>query len=381
LLLLIGTILASVIGTTGASMLLIRPLLRANSERKDRVHIVIFLIFLVANIGGCLTPIGDPPLFLGFLRGVPFFWTLQMFPILLLNAGLLLTIFYFYDRWKYRRELAEATAATASSDSETLLLETELDSGDEILIEFQDQSAQDHKVRERLSIKGIHNFGFVALIVGAVVSSGYVAQSGLLTNPETGEQLGIPLPLGVSLEVTTLAQMLIILAAGLLSRKFTAPEIYQSHNFNFAPIQEVAELFIGIFITMIPALELLKTYGANLGLSNPAQFFWSSGLLSSFLDNAPTYLVFAQTAAALPPGTAEPLALTIGNVAPGLLLAISAGSVFMGAMTYIGNAPNFMVANIAKSDGIKMPSFFGYISYSARFLLPVFLLDTLIFWL
>ena len=355
ILLLIGTVLASWVGTTGAAMLLIRPVIRANLWRKHRAHIIIFFIFMVANMGGCLTPLGDPPLFLGYLRGVPFFWTLMhIWPLLILNTALLIVIFIALDRRIIKREGQEGAEA----------------------LELMDKADD----RVPIRIDGAHNFIFLALIIVAVILNGSIPQMEMFINPETGKTFGIDI-FGVHTGIEYYVQIGIILIALLLSWFTTKREIRKRNNFEWAPITEVAKLFIGIFITMIPALALLRAYGGTLGIDSPLKFFWATGLLSSFLDNSPTYVVFLTAAGAL--GSTDPTAVvtTAGAVAQPMLLAISAGAVFMGAVTYIGNAPNFMVKNIAESAKIKMPSFFAYMGWSIAILIPIFIVDTLIFFL
>ena len=355
ILLLIGTALASWVGTTGAAMLLIRPIIRANLWRKHKAHIIVFFIFLVANMGGCLTPLGDPPLFLGYLRGVPFFWTLMhIWPLLILNTALLIVIFIVLDRRMVKREGQEGADA----------------------LELMDRADD----RVPIRIEGAHNFIFLALIIIAVILNGSIPQMEMFINPETGKTFGFEI-FGVHTGIDYYGQIGIILIALLLSWFTTPREIRKRNNFEWAPITEVAKLFIGIFITMIPALALLRAYGGTLGIDSPLKFFWATGLLSSFLDNSPTYVVFLTAAGAL--GTTDPTAVvtTAGAVAQPMLLAISAGAVFMGAVTYIGNAPNFMVKNIAESAKIKMPSFFAYMGWSVAILIPIFIVDTLIFFL
>ena len=346
ILLIIGTLLASWVGTTGASMLMIRPIMRANAWRERKAHVIIFFIFTVSNLGGCLTPVGDPPLFLGFLRNVPFFWTMRLAPLLLFNAAILLFVFFLLDRNLYKKELAAGRRPLVPDK------------------------------REPIRVDGAFNFVFIAMIVGAVILSGALGTLDALKDP-AGEVIGIPFLYGLTIPINNVIQMIIILAAGFLSIRLTRKELHELNNFSWGAIKEVACLFIGIFITMIPALAILHTRGSDLGLTEPWQFFWVSGALSSFLDNAPTYLVFMTTASALP--TAEGLVTTIGVIAPQILLAISAGAVFMGANTYIGNAPNFMVRSIAEENHIKMPSFFGYMGWAGTFLIPLFVLDMLIF--
>jgi Na+/H+ antiporter NhaD/arsenite permease-like protein len=347
----IGTVLASWVGTTGAAMLLIRPLIRANEWRQKKTFIVVFFIFLVCNIGGSLTPVGDPPLFLGFLRGVPFFWTMNLFWPMAFNALILLAIFHLMDRYYYRKEMSLGSASTTEISTK----------------------------KEPLRIDGLHNLIFLVMIVGSVILSGVLAKTSTFANLETGELYGITLYKHIVFPFTNLIQVSIILLAAFLSVKTTSKVIREDNKFTWFPIKEVATLFIGIFITMIPALAILSARGSELGLTHPAQFFWATGALSSFLDNAPTYLVFMTTAASL--GAAEGIITTVGTIAPSMLLAVSCGAVFMGANTYIGNAPNFMVRSIAEENKIKMPSFFGYMGWSLIFLIPLFVLNTFIFFL
>jgi Na+/H+ antiporter NhaD/arsenite permease-like protein len=327
-LLAIGAVLASLIGTTGASMVLIRPLLRANSVRARKAHVVVFFIFVVSNAGGLLTPLGDPPLFLGFLRGVPFLWTLRLLPIWLFVNGLLLAIGYAVDAALFRRE--------------------ERETGGQV-----DVRAEQHEVP--IHIAGTVNLVWLAGVLVLLLVSGSLA-----------------LPPGV-LEGG--------LAALALASWFTTPRALREENaFGWGPIVEVAVVFAGIFATMIPALELLNARGAELGTTQPWQFFWASGALSSFLDNAPTYLTFAATASGVVGSDATNL-LTLLQTPHGaaLLTAVSAGSVLMGANSYIGNGPNFMVRAIAEGSGVRMPSFFGYMAWSCGLLLPIFVAVTFIF--
>lgn len=350
--LLVGAFLASWIGTTGAAMLLIRPLLRANQWRKHKAHIIVFFIFLVANIGGCLTPLGDPPLFLGYLRGVPFFWTLQhILPIMLVNICILILAFILLDRHFVKLEDRQS-------------LEQELKA----------------EKRVPLTISGWHNFIFIGLIIAGVILNGLIPQSEAFISTDTGKTYGFDV-FGTHVGVEYIIQLGFILVAMLLSWITTSKSLRRHNNFEWGPIAEVAKLFIGIFITMIPALALLRAYGGTLGIDSPLTFFWSTGALSSFLDNSPTYVVFLTTAGALGSSAADTVITTVGSVDPSILLAISAGAVFMGAITYIGNAPNFMVKSIAEGNGVKMPSFFGYIGWSLCFLIPVFIIDTLLFFL
>ncbi len=345
LILFIGTFIASWMGTTGAAMLLIRPLLRANDRRKHKVHTVVFFIFLVANIGGSLTPLGDPPLFLGFLKGVSFFWpTTEMFLPMLLVSGILLALYYAIDVQLFKRE-----GIDIESDTE--------------------EHAEDGALR----LEGRVNLALLACVVGAVLMSG-------LWKPGISVEV-----FHVPVELQNVLRDILLLAITYASWKLTDIESRRANGFTWFPILEVAKLFIGIFITIIPAIAILKagTDGvlapivnlvtAEDGTPVNTVYFWATGLLSSFLDNAPTYLVFFNTAG----GDAEEL---MGPLA-GTLLAISAGAVFMGANTYIGNAPNFMVRSIAEETGVKMPSFFGYMVWSFGILTPLFILTTFVFFL
>ena len=342
-LLMIGTLLSSCIGTTGASMLLVRPMIQMNSWRRNKSH-----IFLISNMGGCLTPIGDPPLLMGFMRGVPFQWSLRLFPILIFNMVILLTVFYFIDRKAYRKDIALGMRPDISKPTTTF------------------------------KINGLHNIIFMVMIVVGVVLSGVLPSVNAFQDAQ-GNVLSIPIFQSVKLPVPTLIEIIIILVAAGLSFKTTKSEVRTKNHFTWGAIEEVAVLFIGIFITMQPALMILKSKGGELGLSKPFEMFWATGALSSFLDNTPTYLVFLTTAGTL--GATAGVATTVGTVAVKMLMAISCGAVFMGANTYIGNAPNFMVKSISDENGIKMPSFFGYMLCSIKFLIPVFIIDTLIFFL
>jgi Na+/H+ antiporter NhaD/arsenite permease-like protein len=356
-LLLIGTFLASLIGTTGAAMVLIRPLLRANQWRRNKVHLVIFFIFLVANIGGSLTPLGDPPLFLGFLHGVPFFWvTTGILGEMLLTAFLVLVIFFAVDTHFYRKE-DPANIPLAKADE------------------------------GGIKIEGLHNLIFLLGIMGAVIMSGSVNLNSVVLYAAGSHPIAVPLQNWV--------KDVIIIAMGLLSLRFTSKTIREKNGFSWFPIKEVAYLFAGIFMTIIPALAILKagSGGALADLTNavhgPVRFFWATGILSSFLDNAPTYLTFFNavlgdmgfTEAQVPGllGYASEIA-TKNEIFIKDLTAISAGAVFMGAVTYIGNAPNFMVKAIAEETGIPMPSFFGYmLKWSVPILMPVFVIVTFVF--
>lgn len=347
-LLLFGTLLSSWVGTTGASMLMVRPIIKMNSWRKRKRHIMIFFIFLISNIGGCLTPIGDPPLLMGFMRGVPFFWSLRLLPILAFNAAVLLFVFYHLDMRAYRKDIAEGRKPDIS------------------------------KPGTEIRIAGLHNLIFLAAIVVAVLLSGTLPSLPLFRNAD-GTVRGIPILGEVTLTWPAVIEIAIILASAWLSFRTTSAKVRTENHFTWGAIKEVAILFIGIFITMQPALMILKANGASLGLDSPYQMFWATGALSSFLDNTPTYLVFLTTAGSL--GFTEGIATALGTVPAKMLVAISCGAVFMGANTYIGNAPNFMVKSISDENGVRMPSFFGYILWSLGFLIPVFILDTLIFFL
>jgi Na+/H+ antiporter NhaD/arsenite permease-like protein len=330
----IGAILASFIGTTGASMLLIRPLLRANAVRQRKAHIVIFFIFLVSNVGGLLTPLGDPPLFLGFLNGVPFEWTLSLLPQWLVVVGTLLVVFYLWDSVVFR--------------SEDIRRPGDLD---ELVLKHQP-----------FQIVGARNIIFL----GGVVLTIYLAGT-------------FHLPHGV--HELTLSGAMVFFA--MLSWKLSEESWRRENHFSWGPIIEVAVVFAGVFATMIPALLILNARGPELGLKEPWQFFWATGALSSFLDNAPTYLTMSATAAGLlgvgvdVPHYLHKLIETGAGAT--FLAAVSCGAVFMGANTYIGNGPNFMVKAIAEHEGIKMPSFFGYMLYSGTILLPIFVLVTWLF--
>lgn len=343
--LLIGTVLASWMGTTGAAMLLIRPLLRANAHRKNRTFMVVFFIFLVANIGGSLTPLGDPPLFLGFLRGVPFFWTFNLLPHMLIAASVLLILYYFMDSYFYKKE-----GITAAPDDGT---------------------------KEPLKLEGSYNFIFLAGIIGAVLMSGMA-------------KWGDVSILGIHRGIQDVVRDGLLVLIAILSMAATPKTLREKNAFTWFPIQEVAILFIGIFLTMIPCLKILQagTQGELAFLISavrePIHYFWITGSLSAFLDNAPTYLTFLSTAmGGFYPGIPESQAVgLLIKENPIYLLAISVGAVFFGAVTYIGNAPNFMIRSIAEEAGTPMPSFFGYmLKYSLPILGPVFVLITFIFFI
>jgi len=341
----LGALLANLMGTTGASMVLIRPLLHANRRRRHKVHVVVFFIFVVSNTGGLLTPLGDPPLYLGFLKGVPFTWTLGLLPQWALLQAMLLTVFHFVDEIVFHREELEVKHALA----------------------------EELRQAERpLHVEGWINVGLLLCVLAVVVGAGQV----LL--PRLHQQYGE----GPSQALCKLAQ---ILALGLITglalwrkRSPVGAVPFRRNHFGFEPLAEVAGLFLGIFGAMLPALDLVQGYANHLPLDRPWQFFWMSGLLSSVLDNAPTYLTFASLAAAkvgISGGSLGALAET----SPLFLKAIACGSVFMGANTYIGNGPNFMVKAIAEHSGLEMPSFVAYMGWSAAVLLPLFLIETLVF--
>jgi Na+/H+ antiporter NhaD/arsenite permease-like protein len=308
----LGALLASFVGTTGASMLLIRPLLQTNRERTRVRHTVVFFIFLVSNIGGMLTPLGDPPLFLGYLQGVPFGWTFRLWAHWGLQVVVLLVVYLVWDTRHYAHEPIAALR-------------------------------RDRSQIEPLRLRGALNVLGLGLVVLAVAF----------------------------LRAPWREAAIVTLAAASLWR--TPAAIRRANGFTTYPIVEVAVLFFGIFLTMIPALELLRLRGAGLGVREPWQFFWATGILSSFLDNAPTYLVF------LALGQGLGLAREVVDVPHAILAAVSVGAVSMGANSYIGNAPNFMVRSIAEEQGVKMPSFFGYMFYSGGILLPLFVVVTFVF--
>lgn len=316
LFLAVGGVIANIFGTTGASMLLIRPVLRINRERMFISHIPVFFIFIVSNIGGCLTPIGDPPLFMGYLRGVPFFWSLRLFPEWIFMMAIILTIFYFLDRHYYKKEPES--------------------------IKKLDKIAY-----EPMRLSGGLNMILIFGILGSVI---------FLKTPY---------------------REFIMIIISIISLKYTKKEIREKNEFNFAPIIEVAVLFAGIFITMVPALLILEAKGGEMGITKPWHFFWVTGGLSSFLDNTPTYLTYLSLAQGLT--QAQGLPQEVAGIPNSILVAISLGAVFMGANTYIGNGPNFMVKVICEHQKVKMPSFFGYFLKAIIFLIPCFILVTLLF--
>lgn len=333
----VGALIASFVGTTGASMLLIRPLLQTNRERKHVVHTVVFFIFLVSNIGGTLLPIGDPPLFLGYLKGVPFFWTLILWKEWVLCCIALLVVYYIWDRIAYKKETKR-------------------------------DIVRDETQKQPLRLRGGLNFlwlGGIVLAVALIVPG--------KPFPGFGEDGFHSFPF---------LRELVMLAFVGLSLFTTSKGVREANKFNYAAIIEVAALFVGIFIAMQVPLAVLKVQGASLGLDSPWKFFWTTGGLSSFLDNAPTYLVFFQTANAMTHSPGEGIMALLGGdlIRVDFLVAISLGAVFMGAMSYIGNGPNFMVKSIAEQSGVKMPSFFGFMfKYSIPVLVPLFIIVTLLF--
>jgi len=340
ILLAVGTVLASLIGTTGASMVLIRPLLRANDDRVYNVHVVVFFIFLVSNIGGVLTPLGDPPLFVGFLKGIDFFWTPQhLFPEMLVAVGVLLTLFIVMDLYLHRREKRQERPFDFTPDSP-------------------------------LKLHGMINFILIGLIIGAILMSAYW-KPGITFRIQA-----------VEVELQNVVRDGVFIAATVLSLWLTPRRCREGNSFEWGPIVEVAKLFVAIFICIVPVIAILRAGldGALAPLvalvgsgetTNNVAYFWMTGILSSFLDNAPTYLVFFELAG----GDPQVLMTTLAST----LAAISAGAVFMGANTYIGNAPNFMVYAIARRAGVGMPSFFGYMVWSGLILLPLFVVLTFLF--
>jgi Na+/H+ antiporter NhaD/arsenite permease-like protein len=342
-LLAIGTGIASITGTTGASVLLIRPVLRANADRRHNVHVVVFFIFLVSNIGGSLTPLGDPPLYIGFLKGVDFFWPLQfLWSKTLIVAAILLAVFFILDSVMFAREGKR--------------------------VEEPDEGSH-----APLKLKGYINILLLAVVISVILGSAFW---------KTDLYLNIG---GIHVDAPNAVRVLALLGLAAISLMLTPMAYRTGNDFTWGPIAEVAKLFAGIFVTIVPVIAMLKAgdhgaFAPVLGLvSNPdgspnnLMYFWLTGSLSSFLDNAPTYLVFFNAAGGDPAVLMGPLATT--------LAAISAGAVFMGANTYIGNAPNFMVKAIAEEAGVKMPSFFGYMVWSIIFLLPVFALVSYLFFM
>lgn len=338
ILLAVGTILASLIGTTGASMVMIRPALRANDNRKHNAHMFVFFIFLVANIGGSLTPLGDPPLFLGFLRGVDFFWTTtHLFPETLTVSAILLAGFFALDSWYYRKEGVLTRDPTPDSPTR---------------------------------VSGGFNFLLIGVIIAAILGS-------------ASFDLGEISVAGNHVSVANLLRDVIMIAVTFISLAVTPKADREENDFSWAPIVEVAKLFAGIFLAIVPVIAILKAGPQGVmaplvalvthadGSPNNIAYFWMTGTLSAFLDNAPTYLVFFETAG----GDAS----TLMYAGAKTLTAISAGAVFMGAVSYIGNAPNFMVYAIARRAGVNMPNFFGYMGWSCSILIPIFILVTFLF--
>ena len=329
----VGGLLASFIGTTGAAMLLIRPLLETNRERRHVKHTVIFFIFVVCNCGGCLLPIGDPPLFLGYLRGVGFLWTFKLWPQWLFVNAALIGMYYLYDRFRYCPHEEAIDIA-----------------------------------RDETRVRGLK---FSGLWPNALLLPGVILSVALLDpNKELLQTGWYPWPYLREIVQLGLVALSLILGSRTVRR---------ANNFNYQAILEVAALFFGIFICMQPPLQILHVKGPDLGLTEPMHFFWLTGGLSAVLDNAPTYVVFFETAKTL--GGENPVPLASGAIAESLLIAVSLGAVFMGAMTYIGNGPNFMVKAIAEKSGIHMPSFFGYMVYSCCILLPLLALTTSFTWI
>jgi Na+/H+ antiporter NhaD/arsenite permease-like protein len=338
MLLAFGALIASVVGTTGAAMILIRPVIRANEGRRRNAHVIVFFIILVANIGGALTPLGDPPLFVGFLRGVEFFWTARhLWPQTALAAGVVLLAFFVFDTLVARR----------------------------------DREPRGQRIRWRsFRVSGLVNLVLIAGIIGAILLS-------------AAWKPGLAVMLfGTTIELQNAARDGALIVIALLSLWLTPDEHRQANGFSWAPIREVAILFAAIFVAIAPVLAMLQagrdgTFAFLLeivtrhdGAPHQVAYFWLTGLLSAFLDNAPTYLVFFELAGGDAPTLMGPLA--------GTLAGISMGAVFMGALTYIGNAPNFMVYAIAEERGIRMPSFFGYMVWAAAVLVPVFVLLTVL---
>jgi Na+/H+ antiporter NhaD/arsenite permease-like protein len=338
-LLLIGTVLASFVGTTGASMIMIRPVIRANDNRIHNVHVVVFFIFLVSNMGGALTPLGDPPLFVGFLKGVDFFWTTKhLLTETLFVWAILFAVFFVIDSYYYRKEGVIRPDPTPDS---------------------------------AVQLRGLNN---VPLLIGVIVA--------ILISAYWKPGIAIPFP-GGKIELQNLLRDMALIALALVSLKITKAEYRTQNGFSWGPILEVAKLFAGIFICILPVIAILQAgekgalaplvklvTGPN-GQPDNVMYFWLTGILSSVLDNAPTYLVFFELAGGDPQKLMGQMALT--------LAAISTAAVYMGANTYIGNAPNFMVYAIAKDMGVKMPSFFGYMLWSGAILIPIFVLVTLVF--
>lgn len=335
----LGAAIANVIGTVGTSMILIRPLIRANSARRFNAHVVVFFIFLVSNIGGILTPLGNAPLFLGYLQGIDFFWTTRaLWPAAVFTIAAVLLIFFLVDSYFYRQEASAQPAIAEAS---------------------------------KLRVRGVVNVALIGIVVLAIVASG-------VWHPGIGLDV-----LGTRIELQNLVRELVMVLVALASLRLTNPSLHAANGFEWEPIREVAYLFAGIFVTIIPVIAMLQdgakgpfsavinSLSRTDGTPDNAVYFWATGLLSSFLDNAPTYLVFFHVAGNDPVALMGPLAKT--------LTAISLGAVFMGANTYIGNAPNFMVYAVARRAGVKMPGFFPYMIWSGAILLPIFAAVTWLF--
>jgi Na+/H+ antiporter NhaD/arsenite permease-like protein len=346
-LLALGAILANIIGTTGASMLLIRPFLRINKHRMAPFQVVLF-IFIVSNIGGALTPIGDPPLFLGYLKGVPFFWLLKVPQVLaawLLCVGALLTLFFLLDTQNFKKHGGKVQPPP----------------------------------EDRIELEGSHNFIFLFIIIGLVLLQKQEWLKEINHWPifaTMGQTIGWSAEKAADSFVSLVIAGLMIGTAG-LAYKFSSRDALRENEFSFGPVREVGFLFVGIFATMVPALDLLETHAAGLGITSVRQFFWGSGALSSVLDNAPTYLNFLTAAFGLQHLSLENPAHVQAFLADAhtwkYVVAVSLGSVFFGANTYIGNGPNFMVKSIAESSGVPCPSFFGYVvKYTLPILIPLF---------
>lgn len=325
----VGSVLASFMGTTGAAMLFIRPVIKTNSQRRHKVHTIVFFIFLVANIGGTLTPLGDPPLFMGYLRGVPFTWTFGLWIPWIFMVLSVLAIYYVWDTVKYKQEPREA-----------LMRDTQ----------------------ERVPLSAAGWILNLPLLIGVILLVAFADK----------------LPIFIDAGHATFGMREVGMALlALISMLATPKTLRKENDFNFHAINEVAALFIGIFLSMIPALIYLRAHGAGMGVTEPGQYFWATGVLSCFLDNTPTYVVFFDMARAAFDGATGPD--MIAGVPEAQLVGISLGAVFMGAMTYIGNGPNFMVKAIADNSGIRMPSFVGYLILACVALLPPLVLMSLIF--
>jgi len=372
--LIIGSAMASWIGTTGAAMVLIRPFIKMNKFRKSKVHLIVFFIFLVANVGGSLTPLGDPPLFLGFLKGVPFFWTMNLLPHMIFVAVLLLVTFYFWDSWMYRREGWHKKMHVLDEDLDVTPGEEGFAIDEHV--QMIDESGRATEKKLRIEVHGLMNLPLLLGVIAGVLFSGSV-------------KLGEVTVFGIHMGIQNIIRDAFLILMGIMSLRMTPKSFRDENEFTWFPIEEVGKLFAGIFITIIPALAMLQageqgTLGFIIAaVKEPWQYFWVTGGLSSFLDNAPTYLVFLNTAcgqffAGMP--ITDAVAQLIAEQ-PLYLEAISSGAVFFGALTYIGNAPNFMVKSIAEQADIKMPSFFGYMLYSVAVLGIIFVGVTFIFFL